>query len=151
MRDYGYNVVSPDEAAREIAQRNRYDYDKGTCIACGADVKPGNRTQHSNFHASYIHRSEVRDGFTVSLVKWCDVGDHAFKANAPGAQSIDVVQRDETGAEVRVVMDICHQHAFPTGIPTSPMAKVEMEYNRNRALPSAPINAVSAYPGHNED
>lgn len=65
----------------------------------------------------------------MSAVKWCDVGNHAFKASADGAQSIDVMQRTDKGEE-RVTMDICGEHAFPVGNANPTMRAVEASYQK---------------------
>ncbi len=89
-----------------------YDSNTNECLDCGSTVHGKNRGQHSNFHANFIHRSEVKDGFAVSAVKWCDPGDHAFKANIPGSQSFTGQERDENGSVTEVSMDMCPRHAF---------------------------------------
>ena len=123
-----------------------YDSNTGACTECGSTVHGARRNQHTNFHANYIHRAEVKDGFAVSAVKWCDLGNHAFKANSPGSQSLNVVNRNEDGTEENVVMDMCGEHAFPTGPRPDKMREVEQSYEQARAVVSAPANAVSAYP-----
>lgn len=105
-----------------------FSYVDGDCVYCGATVHPDNREQHSNWHDTFIHRSEVKDGFAVSAVKWCDAGGHAFKAGEPGSQSLDVTQRDDAGKEERVTMDMCSKHAFPTGNTDPTMRAVERAY-----------------------
>jgi hypothetical protein len=127
--DFEFNYISPAEAAHQIRRANRL-YVDGVCTDCGADVLGKNRTQHNNWHATFIHRSQVKDGFNVSAVKWCDIGDHAFKANSPGAQSLDIMQRDDNGGEERVTMDICGKHAFPTAQSPNPtMRAVEAAWS----------------------
>jgi len=136
---YGLPDASRHTCIKDV--RENMAYGNGKCFDCGATVEPKSRTQHSNFHTNFIHRSEVKDGFAVSAVKWCDAGNHAFKANSPGSQSVDVVQRDESGDEVRVVMDMCADHAFNTGPRPDRLREVEQAYEQ-----TAPVNAVSAYP-----
>lgn len=116
-----------------------YDMQTGACTECGSTVHGKNRNQHNNFHANYIHRAEVVNGVAVGAVKWCDVGNHAFKANEPGAQSLNVSQTNSDGGTETVVMDICGSHAFNTGSDT--MKRVENAYARE----------LSATPHHNED
>jgi hypothetical protein len=106
-------------------------YSNGDCLECGSTVHGPQRGQHSNFHANFIHRAEVRDGFAVSAVKWCDLGNHAFKASEDGAQSIDIMQRTPEGDE-RVTMDMCAAHAFPTGATPAPMRAVESAYKQEQ-------------------
>lgn len=109
------------------------DYGRdNACYECGAITHPDHYGQHSNFHANFIHRSEVKDGFAVSAVKWCDAGNHAFKANAPGSQSLDVTQRGDDGKEERVTMDMCASHAFPTAPQTDTLRQVEKSYEQER-------------------
>jgi hypothetical protein len=139
--DGSYNIVHPHVAAEEMARKTygRYDND-GNCFECGAFVDDYNkRTQHNAFHTNFIHRAEVKDGVAVSAVKWCDAGNHAFKANAPGSQSVDVVQRDDDGREERVVMDMCAEHAFSTGRQTrpaieAPMSESELQERYNKLM-----------------
>ncbi len=69
----------------------------------------------------------------MSQVAWCDPGDHAFKKNSPGAQSLDIMQRDDQGAEQRVTLDICGKHAFPTGNNNPTMRAVESAYAQEKA------------------
>lgn len=84
----------------------------GGCFECGATVHPSNYGQHSNFHANFIHRAEVKDGFAVSAVKWCDKGNHAFKAGEPGSQSFTGTNRNDDGSEETVHLDMCAEHSF---------------------------------------
>lgn len=119
----------------------------GKCVECGSSVHGPQRGQHKNFHANYIHRSEVKDGFAVSTVVWCDLGDHAFKADSPGSQSLNVVQRGDDGEEKRVMMDMCAKHAFPTASPVTnnpTMRAVESAYNSERR--AASVDGTSGYP-----
>lgn len=81
-----------------------YDYD-GKCYKCGATVPRQNMNQHSDWHA------EIEKGIQVSTVKWCDPGDHAFKANTPGAMSFTGQQNDENGIPQTVQMDVCGVHS----------------------------------------
>lgn len=121
-----YNIITPQEAAHNMTQNRVTNYDRnGTCFDCGATVYPSARHQHNAFHASYIHRSEVKEGFAVSAVKWCDLGNHAFKANSPGSQSIDVMQRGDNGQEERVTMDMCADHALSTAPVSTPAMALE--------------------------
>lgn len=52
----------------------------------------------------------------MSEVKWCDPGDHAFKAGTKGAQSMSmtVQEEDEKGNPVPklVAFDACPEHGF---------------------------------------
>jgi hypothetical protein len=107
---------------------------QGKCSDCGSTVHGPQRGQHTNFHSNFIHRAEVKDGFAVSAVKWCDPGDHAFKANSPGAQSLDIMQRDGDGGEERVTMDICGGHAFATTPKSSVVRELETAHNDAVAL-----------------
>jgi hypothetical protein len=127
-----------------LPRYGNYDQD-GACFDCGSTVHGKKREQHDNFHANYIHRSQVKDGLNVSAVKWCDVGNHAFKANQPGAQSLDVTERDNDGHENRVVMDICAEHAFSTGPRPDKMREVEQAYEQQQYQGSAPVNVVRPY------
>lgn len=75
----------------------------------------------------------------MSAVKWCDLGNHAFKANIPGAQSMDVTQTNSDGMQERVVMDICPEHAFPnvglsslTSSETSTMHTITKAYEAEK-------------------
>ena len=82
------------------------------CGSCGADVYSKNQVQHSNWHETFIHRAEVREGFAVSAVKWCDVGDHAYKAGAPGSQTLQATQTNEDGMTETSNVDVCGDHNF---------------------------------------
>lgn len=141
------------------------NYANGKCLECGSTVHGPARGQHSNFHANYIHRSEVKDGFlAMSIPSWCDMGHHAFKKGAPGSQSIDVMRTNDEGEEERVRMDMCADHAFPTESPTPPSAarEIEQAYDDSVAIQkkyeklmkerlSTPMNSLSNVPHHNED
>jgi hypothetical protein len=76
------------------------------CGTCGSIVPYANRTQHTNFHATFTNR---KDG-NMSSVLWCDKGDHAFNAKAPGSAHFEGTQIDENGANVFVTQDICAEH-----------------------------------------
>lgn len=48
----------------------------------------------------------------MSNVKWCDIGEHAFKAGAPGSQTITGTEWDEDGNSLQVQQDVCPDHSF---------------------------------------
>ena len=81
---------------------NRYE-----CHKCGASIDKNTALlrKHSNWHA------EMEKGIQVSAVKWCDVGDHSFKADTPGAMSFTGQQMDENGVPKTVSMDVCSVHS----------------------------------------
>lgn len=147
MYDEEYKIISPDEwTRRRDGMTRNYDIN-GHCFECGSTVHGPQRGQHNNFHGNYIHRAEVKDGFAVSAVKWCDPGNHAFKASEPGAQSLDIMQRGENGVEERVTMDICGSHAFNTAPSPAPrMREVEQAYeSQERKAAAFMANDTRAY------
>jgi len=106
------------------------DYDRdGRCFKCGATVAHVNMHDHSNWH------SEVEKGIQVSKVLWCDPGDHAFKANTPGAMSFTGQQTDEKGVPQTVSMDVCGVHSgkvfsTPEQTEASRMREIESAYKQ---------------------
>jgi hypothetical protein len=74
------------------------------CGSCGASVAWKNRIQHENFHKTFGHRRE-----TVSNVKWCDSGNHAFKAGVDGSASFEGVNYVD-GKPVSATQDVCPKH-----------------------------------------
>jgi hypothetical protein len=130
MNDWDNPIAK--QLAREIKGKESALYVHGTCTNCGATVESRDKTQHNNWHATFIHRSEVKDGLIMSQVAWCDPGDHAFKKNSPGAQSLDIMQRDDEGEAERVTLDICGAHAFPTGTNNPTMRAVESAYKATK-------------------
>jgi len=106
-----------------------YDYD-GRCYKCGATVRRPEMHKHSNWHV------EVEKGIQVSKVSWCDPGDHAFKANTPGAMSFTGQQNDDNGVPQTVSMDVCGVHSghvFGTSQEQqkSTMREVESAYRQD--------------------
>lgn len=67
------------------------------------------QAQHDRFHEAFVPKSEVQ---AVSAVKWCDTGDHPFKAGAPGAQTLTVTENDDDGFPVSKTLDVCGLHSF---------------------------------------
>jgi len=53
----------------------------------------------------------------MSNVKWCDPGEHAFKAGVPGSQSFSGTSVDESGNIVQMSMDACPDHSFQPQTP----------------------------------
>lgn len=62
----------------------------------------------------------------MSKVLWCDRGDHAFKADAPGSTTLTGEQVDDNGVRVRVEEDICPEH--------NPFLKAKREREEKAAL-----------------
>lgn len=74
------------------------------CNQCTAVVQRNNSDAHSQWH-------EMQRRMTVSNVKWCDAGDHAFKAGRPGSQNVMGTEINELGQEVSVQQDVCPECA----------------------------------------
>jgi len=78
-------------------------------------VEPSEVEQHERMY----HRTTMEGTRTMSAVLWCDPGDHAFKANVPGAQSATMTVRNEEGVPEQQQFDACPEHAFrPTAKPS---------------------------------
>lgn len=93
------------------------------CSLCNALVQNTEETRyaHEMFHEHWIPKAEVN---AMSDVKWCDPGDHAFKAGCPGSQSMTGSEVDADGIARQVNMHACAQHAYGPSIS-----------NNTRALP----------------
>lgn len=65
------------------------------------------KTTHIKYHENMVSREEAR---TMSSVRWCDNGNHPFKAGIPGAQTMVGAEIDENGRPVAVEVDICPDH-----------------------------------------
>lgn len=77
------------------------------CLECAALV-PNDKLEkesHENYHEQQRSR-------TVSQVNWCDVGEHAYKANEPGSQSFQGTEYDANGDARQVRKDVCATHSF---------------------------------------
>lgn len=48
----------------------------------------------------------------MSSVKWCDPGNHAFKAGIKGAQNFQGIEYGDDGAQHVVSQDACPEHAY---------------------------------------
>lgn len=81
------------------------------CSACGASVYLGGEEErmHDRFHTGMV---PIQEALRLSNVKWCDAGDHAFKAGTPGSQSATMQEADEDGIMRSVNMDMCADHAL---------------------------------------
>ena len=55
----------------------------------------------------------------MSSAAWCDPGNHAYKANEPGSQTIQGSQVDENGATQVVNLNACKEHSF-SGVTSVP-------------------------------
>ena len=73
----------------------------------------GNTEPYDAHIAEYIagQLPQLR-GVTVSDVKWCDAGNHAFKAGTPGSQTFRGTYVNEEGMSVVANIDTCPEHAF---------------------------------------
>lgn len=99
----------------------------GECLKCAATVSENNLHRHSDWH------TDVEKGIQVSNVKWCDFGDHAFKANTPGALSFTGQQNDENGLPQTVQMDVCGIHSgkvLPSQQEASTVREIESAYRQ---------------------
>lgn len=111
--------------------RNTGDYGSdGRCVKCAASVAVSNMHTHSKWH------TEIEKGIQVSAVAWCDPGDHAFKANEPGAISFTGQQTDEKGIPQTVQMDVCGKHsgrifATPEQQEASRVREIESAYTQS--------------------
>lgn len=127
----GFTVPVPSSNPYDDWQRGMRDYGSdGRCVKCGATVYQRDMNHHSNWH------TEVEKGIQVSNVKWCDPGDHAFKANTPGAVSFTGQQNDDQGIPQTVQMDVCGVHsgrifASPQEQEKSTMRAVESAYRQD--------------------
>lgn len=77
------------------------------CNRCNGIVSKEDVPNHEEFHANYVRKED-----SMSSVKWCDPGNHAFKAGVPGSQSFRGTTTDENGLPVTMEMDACPNHAF---------------------------------------
>jgi hypothetical protein len=77
-----------------------------TCSLCGATIHnvSDKLETHTEFHRGHVPVQEVH---AVSMVKWCDVGDHPFKAGIAGSGSFTGQEYDENGVAVMAQMDYC--------------------------------------------
>jgi hypothetical protein len=80
------------------------------CSMCSADVESGDRSAHEAFHANYVHADSIQNGRVMSNVLWCDYGDHAFKAGAPGSGDFEGTYYAEDGTPVREKRHACGEH-----------------------------------------
>jgi hypothetical protein len=86
--------------------------------------------QHSKWH------TDVERGIQMSKVAWCDPGDHAFKANSPGAMSFTGQQTDENGYPQTINMDVCGVHSGnlyggPAAEEKSRVRELESKYRQD--------------------
>lgn len=92
------------------------------CLECAALVpnNAGEKLSHENYH------QQVREQ-NVSQVKWCDNGEHAFKANEPGSQSFQGTEYDENGTAQQVQRDVCAKHSFQSQAKALKAAQADTE------------------------
>lgn len=74
------------------------------CNQCLAVVQRANAEAHTDWH-------NQQRSMSVSNVKWCDAGDHPFKAGRPGSQSVMGTEIDDHGNAVNVAQDVCPECA----------------------------------------
>lgn len=80
------------------------------CFKCGAIIgSPDAQEDHYRFHLNMVPREEAS---VMSKVNWCDIGDHAFRANEPGSQTMTVQHTDDDGRTVTEAMDVCGMHSM---------------------------------------
>lgn len=79
------------------------------CSECMGLFGKEHRAQHETFHQSLMSREEAK---AMSAVKWCDNGEHAFKAGVKGSQSGTMTIIDDDGMPQTVTIDACPEHSF---------------------------------------
>ena len=79
------------------------------CSECMGLFGKDYRAQHDTFHQSLMSREEAK---AMSAVKWCDNGEHAFKAGVKGSQSGTMTIIDDDGMPQTVTIDACPEHSF---------------------------------------
>lgn len=131
-RDLLGDCHGKDEEREKV---NGYDQMTGACFQCGSTVHGPQRGQHKNFHSNFIHRNEVVGGFAVSAVKWCDVGDHAFKAGAPGSQTLQATQTNDDGVTETNTVDVCAEHNFNLKQPKQQAIVQELQQAYPTSIP----------------
>src|ERR1700750_575566 len=89
----------PSAHTDEVIFKRQYGY----CNICHAFVPITEKRNHEDFHNNYTYR---KDG-NMSSVVWCDYGNHAFKANAPGSAHFNGTEVGENGLTETVSMDAC--------------------------------------------
>lgn len=75
----------------------------------------------------------------MSSVRWCDNGDHPFRAGLPGAQSGVVQEINDDGVPVMKEIDVCPDHT-QKGI-----ARASMAAEKRRKELDAETYAASEY------
>lgn len=113
----------------------------GKCGECGATVKSAEYDRHAKWH------KEIKESKDMSGVRWCDFGNHAFKAGAPGSGSFNATIAGANGPET-IEQDACAEHSpfradvnvvrqeLEAAYPV-PKAEVKTHEEKKREYPSA--------------
>jgi hypothetical protein len=122
---YGYcnYLPMPSQISYGISRGDTLYY----CSICQGLVTSVTQEGHNNFHATFTNRTDGK----MSNVLWCDNGNHAFKAGAPGAIHFEGTQQDENGSPVTVVTDACAIH--------NPFAPKDVKDSEERKMLTAEV------------
>lgn len=99
----GRRGVADHMVIQEI-KREHYHH----CFTCGTIVPESALNQHHEMHVVAELKGKRN---TMSQVSWCDEGEHAFKAGAPGSVDYSATVTDENGRRQTVVRDACADHS----------------------------------------
>jgi hypothetical protein len=122
----------PDNLPYQILEKGVVSHDIGSqlrarnyhyCATCGGVIPANTFAMHDLFHRK-IYAKETTN---MSSVKWCDPGDHAFKAGMEGSASFQGTQM-VNGVTESITQDMCPKHNPMRAEPETVRRELEKAY-----------------------